>query len=405
MDPFALLAPSALWLATLLGSADAQRAGVPPIDSTPPAVSFPAWRRVESLAGPTEYRASFPSPLTTGVPNNDTVHLSAFLPEALPGPYPAVVVLHYLGADDLRPTRLLAEELNSRGVAAVLLTLPYHIQRTPPGAKSGELALSDDPDRIRAVVAQSVLDVRRTLDFLASRPEIDRDRLGVAGISLGGVIASLAYSVDRRLARTAIVLGGADLAHILWHSSLTGPTREAMRRRGWNLASLRERLADVEPLERVAARTDGRAFLVGARFDTVIPAEDVRKLEEAIPNAASLWLDTGHYGGVFVQRRVARTVAEFFSQEFSGRRFSPPSRLYAPTVRVGMLADSLDGFQVAASLDLLRDDRSSGWFGAAMATPGGPKGFLGRRLSESFSLGLTLGSGGPAAAALWSIVL
>ncbi|MEJ5171766.1 MAG: alpha/beta hydrolase family protein, partial [Fimbriimonadales bacterium] len=194
-----------LLVALSCGAADAEDAP-PSIETPPPPIAFPSWRRFESLTGPAEYRASFPSAFVSGVPSNDTVHLSAYLPEDRPGPYPAVIVLHYLGADDLRPTRLLAEELNQRGIAAVLLTLPYHIQRTPPGAKSGEKALSDDPARIRDVVLQSVLDVRRTLDFLSGRPEIAKGAFGVAGISLGAVIASLAYSVDPRLQRAAIVL-------------------------------------------------------------------------------------------------------------------------------------------------------------------------------------------------------
>ncbi len=379
--------------------------GPPAIDAPLPTVAFQPWRRVESLAGPAEYRASFPSAFVSGVPNNDTVHLSAFLPEDRPGPYPAVIVLHYLGADDLRPTRLLAEELNERGIAAVLLALPYHIQRTPPGARSGEMALSGDPARIRDVVVQSVLDVRRSLDFLAARPEIDGKSVGIAGISLGAVIASLAYSADCRLQRAAIVLGGADLAHILWHSSLTGPTREAMRRRGLDLDALRRELADVEPLNRASSRTDGRAFLVGARFDTVIPAEDVRKLAEALPNATTLWLDTGHYGGVFVQRRVARTVASFFAEEFAGRRFVAPARFYAPTVRLGLLGDSADGFQVGAALDLFRTGSARGWIGAALATPNGAKAFVGYQAGPSLGGGLTLGPGGPSAAVFWSVVL
>lgn len=393
-----------LLAAAVCGAASAQEAPSP-IDAPLPPVAFPQWRRVESLTGPAEYRASFPSAFVSGVPNNDTVHLSVFLPEDRPGPYPAVVVLHYLGADDLRPTRLLAEELNGRGIAAVLLTLPYHIQRTPPGARSGEMALSDEPARIRDVVVQSVLDVRRTLDFLSTRPEIARSSLGITGISLGAVIASLAYSVDPRLQRAAIVLGGGDLAHILWHSSLTGPTREAMRRRGLDLEALRRELADVEPLSRVASRTDGRAFLVGARFDTVIPAEDVRKLAEALPNATTLWLDTGHYGGVFVQRRVARAVASFFGEEFAGRTFVAPTRFYAPTVRLGLLGDSADGFQVGAGLDLFRTGSARGWIGAALATPNGAKAFLGYQAGPSLGAGLTLGSEGPSAAFFWSVVL
>ena len=39
--------------------------------------------------------------------------------------------------------RTMGVELNRRGIAAVLVTLPYHLERTPEGSRSGEMKLLD----------------------------------------------------------------------------------------------------------------------------------------------------------------------------------------------------------------------------------------------------------------------
>ncbi|MGD9645940.1 MAG: hypothetical protein AB7U73_09515, partial [Pirellulales bacterium] len=67
---------------------------------------------------------TFPSPMETPHPNNNTVHTEFFRPTA-PGKYPGVIVLHILGGDfDL--ARLVARQLATNNVAALFLKLPYY---------------------------------------------------------------------------------------------------------------------------------------------------------------------------------------------------------------------------------------------------------------------------------------
>ncbi len=63
-----------------------------------------------------------------------------------------------------------------------------------------------------------VLDVRTGRGGMgsASRPEVDATRLGVTGISLGGIVSALAASVDPNIREAAILLAGGGLHEILW---------------------------------------------------------------------------------------------------------------------------------------------------------------------------------------------
>ncbi|MFZ4506557.1 MAG: alpha/beta hydrolase family protein [Fimbriimonas sp.] len=368
----------------------------------PPPIAFENWKPVPREDGMAEFAASFPSAYQTGIAANDRVPLRIFLPEKRP--CPVVVILHYWGAQDLRVEQNLAEELVSRGVGAVIITLPYHLSRTPPGTRSGDLAIEPDPNKLIAMTEQSVLDVRRTIDFLVSRPEVDASRIGVSGVSLGALVGITTFAVDERISRASFLLGGVDLAHILWKSSRLVPQREVFRRNGYTEGSLRKLLAPIEPLTYLPRKT-GVAFVVGGKFDTVVPGDSTRRLIELMPNARVLWLDTGHYGGVFVQRRLMREVARYFDAEFSGADYVPPKKLVAPTVRLGAVLDGTNGFDIGVGLDIWQFDSRGQGFATLLGTPRGPQIILGRRLGQGYSISLNIAKGGTGLGLFWSIVL
>lgn len=370
----------------------------------PPPIPFEAWRPIRDDQDVREFAVSFPSAVVSGVESNDVVPLQVFLPASGTGPFPAVLILHYWGARDLRFERSFAGELARRGVASAILTLPYHLTRAPTGTRSGERAIDPDPERLSLTIVQSVQDARRALDFLASRPEIRGDRLGIAGTSLGAIVSSLTYAVEPRLTHATFMLGGVDLAKILWRSSRTVEPREAMRRRGLTEARLREVLAPVEPLNYLSRRTTGREFVVGARYDTVVPAATTERLIAALPSPKVLWLDTGHYGGVFVQRRLQREVARFFGEEMAGGTFVPPKRLVAPTIRLGVQMNT-QGADIAVGLDVWRFDRRGDGFASLLATPRGPGLFVGWRLERGLSIGATASPKRSSFGLFWSTVL
>jgi len=118
-----------------------------------------------------------------------------------------------------------------------------------------------------------------------------------------------------------------------------------------------------------------------------------------------LWLDTGHYGGIFVQRRLMREVAKFFTQEFSGTSFVPPPKVYAPTIRLGLKVDTANGFDLGVGLDLLKFDKRGDTFMTLFVTPRGPQLFLGQNLSQGFSIGAIGTTTNAGVALLWSAVL
>ena len=375
------------------------------VSDRPAAIQFPDWKEVDRTLGTVEYTISFPSPVTTAYPANDHIDLRLFLPEDSESPVPVVIVLHYWGATDLKVERSLAVELAQRKIATAVMTLPFHLGRTPPGFHTGELAIEPDPDRLLATMTQSVLDVRRCVDFIESRPEFAKGKIGISGTSLGSIVSSTSFGVEPRIAFASFLLGGADIAHILWNSSRVVVQREALRRKGITENSLRKSLEPVEPLSYLHDRKDGSSFVVGGLYDTVIPHESTVALVRALPDPQVLWLDTGHYGGIFVQRRLLRLVADFFQTSFSGSKYVAPQAIYAPTLRIAFKLDSKAGFDLGLGLELLKFDRKGDAFSCIFLTPRGLQLYVGQNFALNTSVGLTLSNRGLGVGIIWSRVL
>lgn len=347
--------------------------------------------------------ASFPSAVNSPYPENQTVPLRIFVPKS-PKPVPVTLILHYLGAKDLRVELALADELNRRGIAAAILTLPYHIGRTPKGFSSGELAITSKVPEIRSNLIQAVADARRSLDFLESQPAFASGQMAITGTSLGALVSSLVYGLDSRVQRAAFVLGGADLAKILWNSSRVVAQRNSLRSQGYTEGRLRTELADVEPLAFLNGK-NGDALLISAKYDTVIPQAASDALASALPNLHQVSLDTGHYGGIFVQRKILREVATFLQASFNQTPYREPEKLLAPTLRIGVQLSSGTGFNVGVGLDLLKFDREGKTFTSLFATPQGPQLVIGHRLDRGFSLVISTNVKRTGVGILWSSVL
>jgi dipeptidyl aminopeptidase/acylaminoacyl peptidase len=150
---------------------------------------------------------TFPSPMETVVPENNTVHGEYFQPAGA-GPFPGVVVLHILGGE-FPLSQTVASSLARAKVAALFIKMPYYGERR--SKESPRRMISRDPRETAEGMTQAVLDVRRAGAWLAARPEVDKQRLGVTGISLGGIMSALSAAGEPRFRKVAIYLGGGKL--------------------------------------------------------------------------------------------------------------------------------------------------------------------------------------------------
>jgi dienelactone hydrolase len=360
---------------------------------------------MEAPTGTLKFGTRFPSSMTTSVPVNNSVPLYVFVPNDKPGPFPCVLILHYWGAGDHRGEFNMATELARRGIAGAVLSLPYHIERVPKGERSGERAITPNPDHLVETMKQSVFDIRRALDMLGTREFIRPGSFGITGTSLGAVVAALVIGLDPRIQHGAFVVGGVDLAHIVWTSSRTVKVRDQMRGSGLTESRLREALQEIEPSLYLAEHRPQSAYVVMAKFDTVIHPSDSEKLISLLGSPAVLRLEQGHYGGFFIQKQIQRSVGDYFSKVLFGESFQAPTDIQGPTIRLGVTLDSREGMDVAAGIDLIRPRNTTDIYLSAVISPDDFRLFLGKPIDRSLSIGIFFAKSQPQLGLYWSIVL
>ncbi|MFT6396054.1 MAG: dienelactone hydrolase [Bradymonadia bacterium] len=136
-----------------------------------------------------------------------------YVPDA-PGPHPAIVFWHghtfggYLSSAGIEPYG--AETNAHHGGAAALAEAGYVVlaPNVRTFGESGGVEAHEHYERILRLAGGSALgtfasDAHRAVDFLTSLSYVDADRIGVTGLSLGGLLTLLSAALDERVAAAA----------------------------------------------------------------------------------------------------------------------------------------------------------------------------------------------------------
>lgn len=131
------------------------------------------------------------------------------------GPFPAMVLVHGGGG---KAFPLWAEHWAKRGYCAIAMDLAGNgpAGRLPDGGPDqGDVAKFRDfteADAKDMWTYHAVAAVLRAHSLLASRPEVDRNRVGVTGISWGGYLTCIVAGIDDRL-KVAVPVYGCGFLH------------------------------------------------------------------------------------------------------------------------------------------------------------------------------------------------
>lgn len=125
------------------------------------------------------------------------------LPKSGKRPFPVVLLLHgitgqkegWFEPDGWAYGPKLIEPLVAAGIAVLALDARYHGERIADNAYRVPSELND----IRDMVIQTVIEQRRAMDFIATRAELDTARIGVLGLSMGGMETFALVGVDPRM--------------------------------------------------------------------------------------------------------------------------------------------------------------------------------------------------------------
>lgn len=301
---------------------------------------------------------TFPSPVVTPYAVDNTVTGYLFLPPGQ-GPHPAMLVLHEWLPIKLTDEFQLCTGIAHLNIAAFLMVEPYSFMRRPKPRLPGAELLSGNVPVMKAALRQTIIDSRRSLDYLARRPDIDPARMGVSGISLGGVLAPLVAGVDQRARVVLTFVGGADVGGEVWENPMFRGFRTEMNREGYDEDTLRAALADFECGRWIHNFDPHNALLFNGRYDIFVSPGKAKALSRALGGAPIIWSNTGHYG-----LHLSITQAEAIGGQFLRSRFfageppfTPPNTIASKTIKLGFLLGGHEGLSPAIAYQVVNFDR------------------------------------------------
>jgi dienelactone hydrolase len=167
-------------------------------------------------------------------------------------------------------------QMAGKGAVAMSMVTPF-IRGVPPGPN----ATIPSARYYLAHFEDNVVAIRRALDLLAARKDVDVDRLGLAGWSLGGALSSVASGVDPRV-KAAVLVAPPSHAHFI--PALAGKTGKKVYRI----------LAPVDP-KRYLPHAQGTLFIEMGLHDQIQKRSEQRDVIAAAgPDAKVRWYPTGH---------------------------------------------------------------------------------------------------------------
>lgn len=222
--------------------------------------------------------------------HDERVAAILWLPAEAKSPFPCSLYLHGLGQKK-ETAEPYAHELLKEGYAVMALDAAYHGER-----QAGKLPMyGTNFYRMRDGYIQTVVDYRRALDYLESRPDIDGHRLTLIGMSMGAIMGSVLAGVDNRIKCPVLLVGGADRGMMSRLSQL--PTWRQIRaeKPDIDFDELSRIFAPSDPLNFVDKISPRPVLMINGKQDLVVPIEANKLLHNTAKEPKKIvWLDSGH---------------------------------------------------------------------------------------------------------------
>ena len=237
--------------------------------------------------------------LTYASPKGGRVPATLFVPDG-DGPFGGLVLMHGLPGDR---TGMSDYAIGFAQLDAVVITIDAPFSRLQ---HAGEEPLSFS-ERDHDEQIQLIVDLRRAVDLLVSRSEVDSDRMGYVGISYGGAMGGLLAGVEDRLQGYVLQVGDGGLV-----THFTGPEDTG----GYIYTGLSESgreswlklMWPIEPIHYVGHASPAALLFQNGSLDESVPPADALRYQEAGSEPKTVWWYDGGHG---VSSAAAKDAVEW----------------------------------------------------------------------------------------------
>ncbi len=188
----------------------------------------------------------------------------------------------------------LGEALSLAKAGAVSLLIDAPFSRAGESKREFDSTVTK-PEADRDIYIQTVVDLRRGVDLLVSRSEVDPKRIGFVGHSYGAHTGAVLAGVEKRIKAYVIMAGAPSLTEFLRTSTLPAivKTRDSLTKE--QQESYFNTLADVDPINYIGHVAPAALFFQSGKTDGH-PSEEKAKLysEKASNPRLVKFYDAGH---------------------------------------------------------------------------------------------------------------
>jgi dienelactone hydrolase len=238
----------------------------------------------------------------------DRVPAFLYVPKDGRGTHPAVLLQYGSGGNkSTNYIVILGERFVRRGFVVLTIDVPNRGERRKRDkeTRAGRAAYMAAVFKHGSFL-QTLGDYSRAVDYLSQRGDVDKQRIGYAGISLGAITGLTFVAHDPRVHAMASIVGGANFLGALpidWDPEVI----EIAKR--------------VDPFYHVALIAPRPLLLLNATHDQLVPRFFGEQLQKAAPaNAKRVWIDTDHFFSGVDRVKVLDQVIDFMEDGLGGSR-------------------------------------------------------------------------------------
>jgi len=173
---------------------------------------------------------------------------------------------------------------------------------------------------IELALRQNVIDLKRVLDWVETKNDLDKNNIGVFGISLGAINSALIAALDKRIKAAVLGLAGGDLPYILTHShekTVQEGIARIKEKNHWNddvfYCELRCAI-QTDPIKYAKYIDARKVLVVVALLDNVIHTKKGKALIAAIGMPERIYIVSGHYTAIFYIFYTRSKTLQFFNE-------------------------------------------------------------------------------------------
>jgi dienelactone hydrolase len=250
----------------------------------------------------TQYRVEF-----NGI-KGDRVPAYLYVPKKkdAKGPYPAILLQYGTGGN--KNTNYIVEigkQFVARGYVVITIDSPNQGERRKKEKEKSAIAglglISN------GMVMHYCGDYGRAVDFLVSRPEVNKEQVGYVGISWGAITGITYVAYDERIKAMGSMVGGGNF--------IGGYTPKAAEK------AKTEGSKSGDPVFHVSRIAPRPLLFINVTKDQLIMRPWAESLHKAAGEGSKVvWLETDHYFKGLDRAAVCDTVIEFMEKGLSGKR-------------------------------------------------------------------------------------